>query len=228
MSTSPSPANIPDSLDTPYPITPEMVEKYQRDGFVILRGVLSPEEIRCWREVINACVKKDIGDVRPMDQRDTYGKAFVQILHLWERFENLRPLSFSKRLGAIVSALMKCDGVRLMQDQILYKEPGGGCTPWHQDQFYMPFDTDKVCTLWMGLVDISPEMGVMSWARGGHHDGFLYNGFTSDASESFFQKTIAEKKMENCQRGPDAGGRHLRAFRMDSPLRLGKHHRSHA
>ena len=31
----------------------------------------------------------------------------------------------------------------------------GGFTPWHQDQFYWPLDTDRTITMWMPLVDVT-------------------------------------------------------------------------
>ena len=51
----------------------------------------------------------------------------------------------------------------LYHDQALFKEPGGGPTPWHQDQYYWPFDTDKTITMWMPLVEVGPVAGA---ARG--------------------------------------------------------------
>ena len=36
--------------------------------------------------------------------------------------------------------------VRLYHDQALFKEAGGGITPWHQDQHYWPLDTDRTIT----------------------------------------------------------------------------------
>ena len=63
--------------------------------------------------------------------------------------------------GAIEAAahLLGVDGVRLSHDQALFKEPGGGRTPWHQDQCYWPLDTDKTITMWMPLVDVPGEVG---------------------------------------------------------------------
>ena len=51
--------------------------------------------------------------------------------------------------------------VRVYHDQALLKEPGGGHTPWHQDQNYWPFDSKRTVFMWMPSVDIEPEVGSM-------------------------------------------------------------------
>nr|WP_280521304.1 phytanoyl-CoA dioxygenase family protein [Paenibacillus mangrovi] len=58
-------------------------------------------------------------------------------------------------------------------DQALFKEPGGGHTPWHQDQNYWPVATNHTVTMWMPLVPISEEVGSMTFVSGEHKRGFL-------------------------------------------------------
>lgn len=41
--------------------------------------------------------------------------------------------------------------MRLYHDQALNKEPGGGYTPWHCDQYYWPVQSDKIVTAWVPL-----------------------------------------------------------------------------
>src|SRR5207249_11996994 len=54
----------------------------------------------------------------------------------------------------------------LYHDQALFKEAGGGRTPWHQDMYYWPLDTDRTITMWMPLVDVPAEVGSMLFASG--------------------------------------------------------------
>ena len=35
----------------------------------------------------------------PMEERDTYGKAFLQIMNIWTRSALVKEIVFSKRLG---------------------------------------------------------------------------------------------------------------------------------
>jgi len=63
---------------------------------------------------------------------------------------------------------MKVDGVRIYHDQALFKEPGGGFTPWHADQYYWPLETDKTITAWMPLQSIPLTMGPLEFSAGRH------------------------------------------------------------
>ena len=69
-----------------------------------------------------------------MKERNTYGKAFLQLMNLWREDEGIQQLVFSKRIASIASGLMQVEGVRLYHNQALYKEAYGGITPWHADQ----------------------------------------------------------------------------------------------
>jgi Phytanoyl-CoA dioxygenase (PhyH) len=59
-------------------------------------------------------------------------------------------------------------GVRLYHDQALYKEAGGGPTPWHADQYYWPLTTDRVVTAWVPLQAVSADMGPLAFAERTH------------------------------------------------------------
>ena len=59
-------------------------------------------------------------------------------------------------------------GVRLYHDQALYKEPGGGITPWHADQYYWPVDSDKTITVWIPLQATPSELGPLAFSERSH------------------------------------------------------------
>jgi ectoine hydroxylase-related dioxygenase (phytanoyl-CoA dioxygenase family) len=80
----------------------------------------------------------------------------------------------------------------LYHDQALFKEPGGGFTPWHQDQYYWPLDTDRTVTMWMPLVNIDERMGMLTFASGSHKKGPIGSVEISDESEETYEKYIAE------------------------------------
>jgi ectoine hydroxylase-related dioxygenase (phytanoyl-CoA dioxygenase family) len=97
-------------------------------------------------------------------------------------------------------------GVRLYHDQALFKEPGGGYTPWHQDQNFWPLDTDRTITLWMPLVDVPAEVGTMSFASGSHKVPALRGPVISDASQEAFAAAIEELGLPVATHGPLAAG----------------------
>ncbi len=96
---------------------------------------------------------------------------------------------------------MGVEGVRLYHDQALFKEPGGGPTPWHQDQHYWPLDTNKTITMWMPLVDIPPEVGSMSFASGSNRLGYVGDLPISDKSNEALQNLIKERGLRTTSYG---------------------------
>ena len=104
----------------------------------------------------------------PLEQRDTYGKAFLQLFNLWREDPEIKRLIFSPRLAGVAAELMGVSGVRLYHDQALFKESGGGITPWHADQYYWPLSTDKTITAWIPLQATPLEMGPLEFSAGSH------------------------------------------------------------
>ena len=107
-----------------------------------------------------------------MEERDTYGKAFLQIMNFWKVDENVRKFTLAKRFAKVAADLLGVENVRIYHDQALYKEPGGGFTPWHQDQYYWPLSTTNTITMWMPLIDITVDMGMLTFASNSHNSGF--------------------------------------------------------
>ncbi len=183
------------SLAEEYPLTEEQVAAFQRAGHVLLNGVCTHEEVVAYREVITGATYRNNTETRPIEERDTYGKAFLQIMNLWTRDERVRKYVLAKRFAKIAADLMGVDAVRLYHDQALYKEGGGGHTPWHQDQYYWPLKTDgiRAVTMWMPLVDVPIEMGALTFASGSHNEGFLGHLEISDKSHDEFERLVAHR-----------------------------------
>ena len=191
-----STAQLPD-LTSEYVLSPEQIAEYREKGHILLKGVCSPEEIKAFRDVIVNAAMEHNRETRPLEERDTYGKAFLQIMNLWTVDDAVKQYVLSPRFAHIAAQLMEVDRVRLYHDQALFKEPGGGHTPWHQDQFYWPLDSPRTVTMWMPLVDITSVMGSMSFANGSHEEGYIpIDDQISDASESFFDDHCKDRGYE--------------------------------
>lgn len=127
-----------------------------------------------------------------MAERTTYQRAFIQVTNLWQHDQVVKELVFSRRLAQIATELMGVKGVRLYHDQALYKEPGGGITPFHADQYYWPLDSNKTCTVWIPLQDTPLEMGPLEFAVGSHRFPYGRDLPISDESEARLQTTLRE------------------------------------
>lgn len=198
-------ATLPD-LSSDYPLSPEQIREYHTDGHVLVRGLAAPPEIAAYRQVLLDAVERNNTETRPLEARDTYGKAFLQIMNLWVGDERARRFVLARRFAKVAAELMGVDGVRVYHDQALFKEPGGGPTPWHQDQHYWPLDTDRTITMWMPLVDVSRQSGTMRFASGSHRVGYLGDMPISDKSEEALQSFIAERGYRTTTYGAMAAG----------------------
>jgi len=181
-------------LDTPYPLSPEQIRHFRERGYVKLKNVLSPATISHYGQAITAEVKRLNKMHKPMSERTTYQRAFLQVMNIWRESEVVREFSFSKRLARIAAELMGITGVRMYHDQALYKEPGGGFTPWHADQYYWPFATDRCVTVWIPLQETPMEMGPLSFAAGSHTFEHGRDLPISDESERVLQEALAEQE----------------------------------
>ena len=199
MNTSPqaSPAHLATHLDAPFALTSEQLHQFHRDGFIKLRHVLPAELLEHYRRIINARVAELSADALPLEQRSTYGKAFLQIMNLWTESDEVRQFVFGKRLARIAAELMGVSGVRLYHDQALYKEAGGGITPWHADQYYWPVDSEKTVTAWVPLQPTPLEMGPLAFSEQSHRLGVGRDLEISDESEVALKQALAQFRLED-------------------------------
>jgi hypothetical protein len=186
-------------LQDTYELDPADVEWFRRDGFVHLRGVLSRGTLdRYAAEITDKVIELNTMHL-PLEQRSTYHKAFLQVINLWRESEVVRELVFARRLAAIATELLGTAGVRLYHDQALYKEPSGGITPWHVDQYYWPLSTEKTCTVWIPLQDTPIEMGPLSFAAGSQRYERLRDVPIGDDSELQIQEAMDREQFPYVQ-----------------------------
>jgi ectoine hydroxylase-related dioxygenase (phytanoyl-CoA dioxygenase family) len=193
-------------MDGDYRLASDQIAQYRRDGHILLREVASPAEAAASEPSISAAVERTMTEMRPLAERDTYGKAFLQVMNLWVRDETVRRYVMARRFAKIAADLMGVKGVRIYHDQALYKELGGGHTPWHQDEYYWPLDTDNTLTMWMPLVDIVAAMGTLIFASRSGERGYLSKIPISDESERHFQRYVEEQGFPLATNGDMAAG----------------------
>jgi ectoine hydroxylase-related dioxygenase (phytanoyl-CoA dioxygenase family) len=155
-------------LDTPYILSPEQVEFYQKNRFIKLKNVFDADTLAHYNDLITRQVAQTSTVTTTLAERDTYGKAFLQQFNLWRENEAIKPFVFSRRLAKIAADLMQVEGVRMYHDQALFKEAGGGITPWHADQYYWPLSTDKTITAWIPLQATPLPLGPLEFSAGSH------------------------------------------------------------
>ncbi|MBS1641722.1 MAG: phytanoyl-CoA dioxygenase family protein [Bacteroidetes bacterium] len=184
------PASVLEFLKQPYLLTQEQINFYEKNRYIKLKGVFNEETLQFFNPVISEQVAKMNTVNTSLENRTTYGKAFLQLFNLWRENETIKELVFSKRLAKIASDLMQTSGTRLYHDQALFKEGGGGITPWHADQYYWPLQTDKTITAWMPLQATPLELGPLEFSAGSHQIVEGRDLEISDESEVSIQQKL--------------------------------------
>lgn len=182
---------------TPYLLTQEQIAFYQQNQYIKLKQVFDADTIHYLNELISAQVSDMNQEQTPLEERSTYGKAFLQLFNLWTENPLVKDLILSQRLGQIAADLMQVNGVRLYHDQALFKEGGGGITPWHADQYYWPLATDKTVTAWIPLQATPLEMGPLEFSAGSHAIVEGRELEIGDQSEAVMQKKLRVTDFEH-------------------------------
>ena len=95
-----------DLLQEPVLLSEDQIRFYQENRFIKIKNVLSKEVIDHFNEVISKRVNELNTEHTPLAQRNTYGKAFLQLMNLWTGDEEIKKLIFSSRIAKLAADLM--------------------------------------------------------------------------------------------------------------------------
>ncbi len=151
-------------------VTAETAAAYQRDGAVLLRGLLAPR----WLDLLTAAVERNLAE--PSDWASWYtpegqpGQFFGDYCN-WERIAEYREVAFESGLAQVARGLTGSGTVRFFHEHLLVKEPGTReVTPWHHDQPYYCVDGDQNVSFWIPL-DAVPRSAGVAFIAGSHRWG---------------------------------------------------------
>jgi hypothetical protein len=148
------------------------IEAFERDGFVVVDGLLTDRELESYGAAVDACVgRRQAYEQRPLEERSRYQQSFVQCMNLWEEDETVRGLTFHPLVARAAADLLRVPAVRLWHDQALYKEAGGRATDAHQDQPYWPIAEATTITAWIPFDGSTIANGAMAYVPGSHQVG---------------------------------------------------------
>ena len=193
-------------LESPYLLDEHAISRFRSDGFIRLPHVLSAATLADYGPDVSRLV--DEGNKLksvPLAERSLYDQAFIQVGNLWTRSDRVREFAFSRRLARIAAELMGTRGVRMWHDQALYKEPGGGFTPWHVDQQYWPMASPHSITAWIPLQAVPMEMGPLCFGRGSHRRRIGRELEISAESEAYIAHEVREQKIDEVQEPYELG-----------------------
>ena len=157
----PSDKNIKEELISPYVVTKEHIETFNRDGFIKLKNVLSAGAVAKLRfELLD--ILHETFDKKIVSQSNN---RFLSLEMMWLKNTIIKNYVLSSRIAKICADLLRVKSVRLYHDNALAKEPGCGRTPWHCDDDHFPLATHDVVTAWIPAQQTPIEMGPLAFAK---------------------------------------------------------------
>ena len=140
----------------------EEIRTYQQDGFLLLRGMLSPEDAGELRgeamEIIEALGGLGMTKLRQTGQ--------------YLRNSSIDALIHSEQLRSIASTLMGGPSTLYMPFTAVKSARGGGEFHFHQDNQYTRFDGPG-CNCWFALNSMNEANGCLRMVPGSHKNGTL-------------------------------------------------------
>ena len=164
-------------------VSRELIEKFRRDGFVVVPDLLTEQELEKFGAAVDRAVRdRARNDHRKLEDKSPYEQSFTQCMNLWEDHPEVLPLTFHPKISEVATILIGVPALRLWHDQALYKDAGGRYTEPHQDQPYWPMDETDTLTAWIPFDGSTHETGCMGYVPGSHLVGLrkFVNIFTAD------------------------------------------------
>jgi ectoine hydroxylase-related dioxygenase (phytanoyl-CoA dioxygenase family) len=175
-----------------YLVTVDEYRRFRRDGFVIIRQLVSPEEIAELRQHTEDLMQGRLPEQQTvMADRDTARDGGVTVQGLEKPPEHLSPdekAQYFLRLHMlhrklalhekymlhprVLDALEVLIGpdVLALQTMLFLKPPGKPGQGWHQDSYYIPTHPDTLCGAWIAIDDVDELNGAMWFAKGSGHE----------------------------------------------------------
>jgi ectoine hydroxylase-related dioxygenase (phytanoyl-CoA dioxygenase family) len=152
----------------------EQLDQFARDGFVIVDGLIDDDTVAMLRERFEPLfagqyptgIKPD--EVNWAAGRDPEDRT-RQICNGWKADPAIAAQVLSAQSGRLAAELMGWDGIRLGQDNCIWKPPGTKSLGMHQDGSYLDYLVPpEMITCWITLDNTSAEAGTITYAAGSH------------------------------------------------------------
>jgi len=157
--------------------TAEQVEAYRRDGFVVVEKFLPREEVERVRARWERLFKHEWETgIAPDEVNYTPGVTPAdvtrQLCNAWKADRAVAATTLARRNAEFAGRLAGVQGLRINQDNLIWKPPRGKALLVHQDGSYLDWlAPPNMITCWMALDDTSTDTGTIYYARGSHRSG---------------------------------------------------------
>jgi len=170
-----------------YSVSVDEYTKFRRDGFLVVRGLVSPADIADLRRHTDDLMQGRLPEqTKQMTVGDTPQQAttvqgldappahlspeekvqyFLRIHMLHRQLELHERYLLHPRVLDVLEVLTGPD-ILALQSMLFLKPAGKPGQGWHQDSFYIPTHPDTLCGAWIAIDDADEMNGAMWMAKG--------------------------------------------------------------
>ena len=164
--------------DSGTPLTTDELQRWDRDGFVILPGFTDAA-------TVTAMERRIVEMTRAADAGESIGDAYVvpetalgtepqpedrmsKVFRVHRNEPVFRDFATQPALLDRIESLIGPD-LDCFLSQFIFKLPGALGQPWHQDAFYFPFDRGPQVGVWLAVTEATLDNGPL-WVLPGSHE----------------------------------------------------------
>lgn len=165
-------------------LTDAQFEQYQRDGYVVVDGLLSPETVERVKRRLDAYAAGERTETGFSRMLEPDAGSFPGAGDPVRKFEGVgmareddvfHDLAFDETILEVVHQLQG-PNLTLLRCAAMLKPPRVGSEKkFHQDAAYYPIHPMDHVTVWIALDEATTENGCMQVVPGGHLDGLLHH-----------------------------------------------------
>ena len=161
-------------------LTDEQLAFYRENGYIVVPGLITPEEAAAYRQETHALMAR-LSQIRSIDAtwgsaKDIAGGAVTQLLHCHDvQFQSaaFARLIVDERLTGVAADLIG-PNVQLHHTKAFIKPPEKGSPfPLHQDAPFFPHDNHSMIAVILHFDDAPLEKGCVRVLPGSHKNGIL-------------------------------------------------------
>lgn len=168
---------------------------YERDGFAVLRQLLTPAKVeRCRADLTRLAGDGTRGDALNLRYRMKLSATTGgEVLDAIDPVTDLAPSIAEVAEGPALSSVMRevfGETPRLFKDKAIIKPPGCPGYAWHQDFISWPFFPRSFTTVLVAIDGSDERSGCLEFMRGSHLKGYLSptDGDFHDLEEGAFAR----------------------------------------
>ncbi|HVU14668.1 MAG TPA: phytanoyl-CoA dioxygenase family protein [Phototrophicaceae bacterium] len=189
-------------------LTPQEIETFYRDGYVVARGLFSEAEVAFYRahfmslregqqhpgDFAGVPIEKIVGnsaktgDLLYDDKPDPL-KQYPRMIHMHRWDDVSLQWLISQRINEDLTALLKGIEPFAVQTMLYFKPPGARGQALHQDQYYLKVQPGTCMAAWLALDDCDEANGCLQAVPGSQNWDILCT-VKADTTQSFTDVTV--------------------------------------